>query len=204
MESLALACVDGPARDRTESMLSRCASRSPHCGALPRADAAGAGGSARREGGLSPRRADRRAQVKLLAGVSPSRPRRECLPHLIVDTQRVLLLAKGTGIHKSFIVPLFVLQAPSTVISWIKSEYGMWTAFLALAVRLFLPFPGDLELPQSTMLAVSVAPYQVMNVRYVTCSPFRKTLAILLHMSLIIHPLGQLSTKCEVAKKKGN
>ncbi|VAH95484.1 unnamed protein product [Triticum turgidum subsp. durum] len=85
-----------------------------------------------------------------------------------------------------------------------RSEYGMWTAFLALAVRLFLPFPGDLELPQSTMLAVSVAPYQVMNVRYVTCSPFRKTLAILLHMSLIIHPLGQLSTKCEVAKKKGN
>ena len=83
----------------------------------------------------------------------------------------------------------------------------MWTAFLALAVRLFLPFPGrvttkihtsclksivlfdetwnrymllthvllsiagELELPLSTMLAVSIAPYQVMNVRYVTFSP---------------------------------
>ncbi|KAM3300222.1 hypothetical protein ACQJBY_041315 [Aegilops geniculata] len=82
-----------------------------------------------------------------------------------VAAAAVLLLAKGTGIHKSFLVPLFVLQAPTAVISWIKSEYGLWTAFLALVVRLFLPFPGELELPLSTMLAVSVAPYQVMNVR---------------------------------------
>lgn len=82
-----------------------------------------------------------------------------------VAAAAVLLLAKGTGIHKSFLVPLFVLQAPIAVISWIKSEYGLWTAFLALVVRLFLPFPGELELPLSTMLAVSVAPYQVMNVR---------------------------------------
>ncbi|VAH10304.1 cold-regulated 413 inner membrane protein 2, chloroplastic [Triticum aestivum] len=81
-----------------------------------------------------------------------------------VAAAAVLLLAKGTGIHKSFLVPLFVLQAPTAVISWIKSEYGLWTAFLALVVRLFLPFPGELELPLSTMLAVSVAPYQVMNV----------------------------------------
>ncbi|KAM0854239.1 hypothetical protein ACQ4PT_050558 [Festuca glaucescens] len=75
----------------------------------------------------------------------------------------VLFLAKGTGIHKPFLVPLFALQAPSSVISWIKSEYGLWTAFLALLVRLFFSVPGELELPLSTMLLVSVAPYQVMN-----------------------------------------
>ena len=88
-----------------------------------------------------------------------------------------------------------------------RSEHGLWTTFLALAVRLLLPFPGrvttkihtsclkssmifdkrwnrymllmhvclsiadELELPLSTMLAASIAPYQVMNVRYVTFSP---------------------------------
>ncbi|KAM0826981.1 hypothetical protein ACQ4PT_068502 [Festuca glaucescens] len=77
----------------------------------------------------------------------------------------VLFLAKGTGIHKPFLVPLFALQAPSSVISWIKSEYGLWTAFLALLVRLFFSVPGELELPLSTMLLVSVAPYQVINMR---------------------------------------
>ncbi|BAF18260.1 cold-regulated 413 inner membrane protein 1, chloroplastic [Oryza sativa Japonica Group] len=77
----------------------------------------------------------------------------------------VLLLAKGTAIHKSFLVPLFALLAPCSVISWIKSDYGQWTAFLALLVRLFFSIPGELELPLSTMLLVSVAPYQLMNLR---------------------------------------
>ncbi|KAM2107984.1 hypothetical protein ACFX1Q_024891 [Malus domestica] len=36
----------------------------------------------------------------------------------------VLLLAKGTAVQKSFLVPLFLLQAPAAVISWIKGEYG--------------------------------------------------------------------------------
>ncbi|KAM1373236.1 hypothetical protein ACFX2I_023961 [Malus domestica] len=35
----------------------------------------------------------------------------------------VLLLAKGTAVQKSFLVPLFLLQAPAAVISWIKGEY---------------------------------------------------------------------------------
>ncbi|XP_003567882.1 cold-regulated 413 inner membrane protein 1, chloroplastic isoform X1 [Brachypodium distachyon] len=77
----------------------------------------------------------------------------------------VLLLAKGTGIHKSFLVPLFALQAPSSVVSWIKSDYGLWTAFLALLVRLFFSIPGELELPLSAMLLLNVAPYQMMNLR---------------------------------------
>ncbi|GJM89770.1 hypothetical protein PR202_ga05989 [Eleusine coracana subsp. coracana] len=77
----------------------------------------------------------------------------------------VLLLAKGTAVHKSFLVPFFALQAPSSIISWIKSDYGQWAAFLALLVRLFFFIPGELELPLSTMLLVSVAPYQMMNLR---------------------------------------
>ncbi|WVZ99624.1 hypothetical protein U9M48_044893 [Paspalum notatum var. saurae] len=54
----------------------------------------------------------------------------------------VLLLARGTAIHKSFLVPFFALQAPSSIISWIKGDYGQWTAFLALLVRLFFFIPG--------------------------------------------------------------
>ncbi|KAF8726717.1 hypothetical protein HU200_019186 [Digitaria exilis] len=77
----------------------------------------------------------------------------------------VLWLAKGTAIHKSFLVPFFALQAPVSIISWIKGEYGQWTAFLALLVRLFFFIPGELELPLSTMLLVSVAPDQLMNLR---------------------------------------
>ncbi|KAK6124113.1 hypothetical protein DH2020_042139 [Rehmannia glutinosa] len=54
----------------------------------------------------------------------------------------VLMLAKGTAIHKSFLVPLFALQAPASIVSWMKGEYGIWTAFLALVVRLFFFIPG--------------------------------------------------------------
>jgi len=77
----------------------------------------------------------------------------------------VLLMAKGTSIQKSFIVPLFALQAPAAVISWVKGEYGFWTAFLALLVRLFFFIPGELELPFMALLLVIVAPYQVLNLR---------------------------------------
>ncbi|KAF3674960.1 Cold-regulated inner membrane protein 2, chloroplastic [Capsicum chinense] len=77
----------------------------------------------------------------------------------------VLMLAKGTAIHKSFLVPLFVLQAPTAVVSWIQGEYGVWSAFLALLVRLFFSFPGELELPFIVLLMVIVAPYQVANLR---------------------------------------
>ncbi|KAJ6775895.1 COLD-REGULATED 413 INNER MEMBRANE PROTEIN 1 CHLOROPLASTIC-RELATED [Salix koriyanagi] len=76
----------------------------------------------------------------------------------------VLMLAKGTAVQKSFLVPLFALQAPPAVISWIKGEYGIWTAFLAILFRLFFFIPGELELPFLALLLVIVAPYQVMNI----------------------------------------
>ncbi|KAF5204251.1 Cold-regulated inner membrane protein [Thalictrum thalictroides] len=77
----------------------------------------------------------------------------------------VLVLAKGTAIPKSFLVPLFALQAPTSIVSWIKGEYGLWTAFLGLLVRLYLFIPGELELPFMAMLLVIVSPYQVMTLR---------------------------------------
>lgn len=77
----------------------------------------------------------------------------------------VLMLARGTSIHKSFLVPLLALQSPSSIVAWIKGEYGIWTAFLALIVRLFFFIPGELELPFMSLLLIIVAPYQVMNLR---------------------------------------
>ncbi|KFK44765.1 hypothetical protein AALP_AA1G300100 [Arabis alpina] len=76
-----------------------------------------------------------------------------------------LMLARGTGILKSLVVPLFALTAPSGIISWAKGEYGVWAAFLALLARLFFTFPGELELPFIALLLVIVSPYQVMSIR---------------------------------------
>ncbi|XP_043688055.1 cold-regulated 413 inner membrane protein 1, chloroplastic-like [Telopea speciosissima] len=77
----------------------------------------------------------------------------------------ILAVSRGTAVQKSFLVPLFALQAPSSIVSWIKSEYGNWIAFLALLVRLFFFIPGELELPFMALLLMIVAPLQVMNLR---------------------------------------
>ncbi|KAK7399724.1 hypothetical protein VNO78_10913 [Psophocarpus tetragonolobus] len=77
----------------------------------------------------------------------------------------VLMLARGTSVPKSYIVPLFALQAPAAVVSWIKGRYGAWTAFFALLIRLFFYIPGELELPFLTLLLVMVAPYEAMKLR---------------------------------------
>ncbi|XP_022720947.1 cold-regulated 413 inner membrane protein 2, chloroplastic-like [Durio zibethinus] len=94
---------------------------------------------------------------------APLSPRN--LQWISTASSAVLLLAKGTVIQKQFLVPLFAIQAPSSIISWMKAEYGLWSAFLALLVRLFFYIPGELELPLVTLLLVIVAPYQVMNLR---------------------------------------
>lgn len=77
----------------------------------------------------------------------------------------ILMLASGTSIPKSFLVPIFALQAPASIVSWIKGEYGVWTAFLALLLRLFFHIPDELELPFNALLIVLVAPYQILNLR---------------------------------------
>ncbi|CAN4105753.1 unnamed protein product [Withania somnifera] len=77
----------------------------------------------------------------------------------------VLMLAKGTTIHKSFLVPLFALQAPTALVTWIQSGYGIWSAFLALLFPFLFSFPGELELPFLALLVVIMAPYQVANLR---------------------------------------
>ncbi|XP_010926447.1 cold-regulated 413 inner membrane protein 1, chloroplastic [Elaeis guineensis] len=124
------------------------------------------------------RRSDRLLRVVLPAGSSRRHGRRcrgtvcytapvspQTLQWVSAVSAAVLMLAKGTTIQKSFLVPLFALQAPASIISWIKGKYGTWTVFLALLVRLFYFIPGELVLPFLAMLLVIVAPYQTMSLR---------------------------------------
>ncbi|GAA0154177.1 hypothetical protein LIER_37817 [Lithospermum erythrorhizon] len=94
-----------------------------------------------------------------------SAPNVDQLQWLSTISTSVLMLVKGTAIHKSFLVPLLALQAPSSIISWMRGEYGIWCAFMALLVRLFFVIPGVFELPLMALLIIIVAPYQVMNLR---------------------------------------
>ncbi|KNA21561.1 hypothetical protein SOVF_042130 [Spinacia oleracea] len=87
------------------------------------------------------------------------------LPWISAVSTAILMLVKGTPIHKSFLVPLFALQAPASVIAWMQGEYGAWAASLALLARLFFSLPGELELPFLTLVLVIVAPRQAMNLR---------------------------------------
>ncbi|KAL6615751.1 hypothetical protein ACP70R_038021 [Stipagrostis hirtigluma subsp. patula] len=89
----------------------------------------------------------------------------ETMQWISVAATGILMLARGSSIHRSLLVPFFALQAPTSAISWIKGDYGQWTAFLALLVRLLYFIPGELELPLSAMLLVIIAPYQFMNLR---------------------------------------
>ncbi|KAH9290717.1 hypothetical protein KI387_034834, partial [Taxus chinensis] len=87
----------------------------------------------------------------------------ETLRWLFAVSSVVLMLSKNTGIHKSFLVPLLALQAPGDAVSWIRGEYGLWTAFVIFLVRLFYPIPGEMELPLLFVLTVIIAPYQALN-----------------------------------------
>ncbi|KAE8731013.1 COR413IM2 protein [Hibiscus syriacus] len=98
-----------------------------------------------------------------VCSAAPLSPRN--LQWISAISSAILLFTKGTVIRKHFLVPLFAIQAPASIIAWMKGEYGLWAAFLALLVRLFFFIPGELELPFLALLLVIVAPYQVLNIR---------------------------------------
>lgn len=89
----------------------------------------------------------------------------EALRWLFTVSSVVLMFSKNTGIHKSFLVPLLAMQAPGDVVSWIRGDYGLWTAFTIFLARLFYPIPGEMELPLLFVLLVIIAPYQALNMR---------------------------------------
>ncbi|XP_039020685.1 cold-regulated 413 inner membrane protein 1, chloroplastic-like isoform X2 [Hibiscus syriacus] len=97
-----------------------------------------------------------------VCSAAPFSPRN--LQWISAISSAILLITKGTMIRKQFIVPLFAIQAPASIIAWMKGEYGLWAAFLTLLVRLFFFIPGELELPFLALLLVIVTPYNVLNI----------------------------------------
>ncbi|CAI0424467.1 unnamed protein product [Linum tenue] len=96
----------------------------------------------------------------------------------------VLMLSKGTAVNKCLLVPLLALQAPTAVVSWVKGEYGIWAAFMGLLVRLFFFIPGELELPFMALLLVILAPYQVLNLRWVDVECNKPKATVIFHFVL--------------------
>ncbi|KAG4401167.1 hypothetical protein GLYMA_07G215100v4 [Glycine max] len=66
-----------------------------------------------------------------------------CAPSVRYIVRRLIRdgCSRGTAMPKSYIVPLFAVQAPVDVVSWIKGRYGEWTTFLALLIRAFFYIP---------------------------------------------------------------
>jgi hypothetical protein len=92
----------------------------------------------------------------------------ETLRWVFVAAAAALLFLKNVNVPKSYLIPLLALEAPRDVLSWIKSEYGLWAAFVALAVKLFYQFPEELKLPLHLLLLVVTAPYQLTQYRGTT------------------------------------
>nr|ARM20319.1 COR413-TM1 [Santalum album] len=77
---------------------------------------------------------------------------------------------KMLGVKRGFGAVCYAAPLNPWNLQWIctissAGEYGTWTAFLALLVRLFFFLPGELELPFVALLLVIVAPYQSVNLR---------------------------------------
>lgn len=94
----------------------------------------------------------------------------EALRWIFAGAAALLLFLKNAAINKAILVPLLALQAPRDVVTWIRGEYGLWVAFLALLVRLFYQIPGELELPLVFVLLVITAPFQALDFRGTTAA----------------------------------
>ncbi|KAJ7544615.1 hypothetical protein O6H91_09G085900 [Diphasiastrum complanatum] len=89
----------------------------------------------------------------------------DALKWVLTVSAASLLLLRDNGIYKQLLVPLLALQLPHDVVYWCRGEYGLWTAFLALLVRLFYYIPGELDLPLVLLLLFITAPSQVTQLR---------------------------------------
>ncbi|MCO5596916.1 hypothetical protein L7F22_050987 [Adiantum nelumboides] len=95
----------------------------------------------------------------------------ESLRWVFAGAAAALMFLKNTTVSKNILVPLLALQAPRDVVTWVRGEYGLWAAFLAILVRLFYQIPGELEWPLAFVLLLVTAPLQALD--------FRRTMAAL-------------------------
>ncbi|BBN06909.1 hypothetical protein MPTK1_3g24880 [Marchantia polymorpha subsp. ruderalis] len=89
----------------------------------------------------------------------------ETLRWIFVAAATSLLFLKNAAIPKHFLVPLLVLELPREALSWMRGEYGLWTAFVAILVKLFYQIPGEVHLPLYVLILVITAPIQLTQYR---------------------------------------
>ncbi|XP_076933170.1 cold-regulated 413 plasma membrane protein 2-like [Bidens hawaiensis] len=60
----------------------------------------------------------------------------------------------------SLLVPYIFFSLPPSLLHFLRGQFGMWVAFVAVVLRLFFPrhFPDWLEMPRSLILLLVVAP----------------------------------------------
>ncbi|TVU35643.1 hypothetical protein EJB05_17543, partial [Eragrostis curvula] len=114
---------------------------------------------------LSPRQRCWRLGTTAVLCCSSTRRCTETLQFTSVAAAVTVMLDTGTSIERYLLVPFFALQAPYSAISWIKGEYGRWTALFGLLMSLLCVMPGELQLLVSTMLLIILGPDQFMNLR---------------------------------------
>lgn len=76
----------------------------------------------------------------------------------------VLLMKRDAGAKKQFYAAILALEAPRDVVYWAKSEYGLWVAFIGLAIKLFYSnsLPGELDYPLAVYLFIASLPGAAM------------------------------------------
>ncbi|CAK9227246.1 unnamed protein product [Sphagnum troendelagicum] len=73
----------------------------------------------------------------------------------------VLLKSESAGIRKHYVMPLIAIDLPRQAINLMKSELGLWAAFLGLFGRYFLNTPREFETPLNLLLLINVIPARV-------------------------------------------
>ncbi|MFS7947768.1 putative cold-regulated 413 protein [Helianthus anomalus] len=65
-----------------------------------------------------------------------------------------------TNMLTSLLVPYIFFSLPPSLFHFLRGQFGMWVAFIAVVLRLFFPrhFPDWLEIPGSLILLLVVAP----------------------------------------------
>jgi len=94
-------------------------------------------------------------------GITP-----ETVRWVVAAAVTVLLLKRDAGAKKQFWAGILALEAPRDVLYWAKSEYGLWVASIALALKLFYNVPAELDYPLAVYLFLVSLPAQAVSVRY--------------------------------------
>lgn len=100
-----------------------------------------------------------------LSGTCAYKMAPEALRWGLAAAATTLLLKRNPGVRKQPLIPILALEASNDIVSFIKSDYGLWVAFVGLSMRLFYHIPADLDFPLGVYLFIIAAPAQALGFR---------------------------------------